>query len=342
MKAVVFHRYGGPEVLQYEEIDTPEIGPDEALIRVRACGLNRLDLMITGGLTPGKAPLPHICGSEVAGEIAQLGENVKGFAPGQRVVVAPYLHDGTCEFCLAGEETTCLNGDILGLRSNGGYAEYVKVPGNSLVGLPENLTFEEGAAQALATLTAWHMLVTKAGIHAGETVLVHSAGSGVGAAAIQIAKLWGAQVIATASTDEKLEKAKELGADEVINYAQQNFYQEVRQLTNKRGVDIVVEHIGQDTWEKSIQSLSRNGRLVICGTTSGSDGRVNLWNLFAKQLMLIGAYGGTRDELQQVLRLTEEGRISPTIDSTYPLEKAAEAQEQLASRQHFGKILLIP
>lgn len=342
MKAVIFREYGGLEVLKYEEVDTPEIGPDEALVRVKATGLNRLDLMIRGGLTPGKAPLPHICGSEVAGEIAQLGKNVKGFAPGQRVVVAPYLHDGTCEFCRAGEETVCLHGDILGLFSNGGYAEYVKVPGNSLMNLPENLTFEEGAAQALATLTAWRMLVTKAGIRAGEVVLVHAAGSGVGAAAIQIAKLWGARVIATASTNTKLEKARDLGADEVINYAEENFYQEVRRMTNKRGADIVVEHIGQDTWERSVASLAREGRLVICGTTSGSDGRINLWNLFAKEIMLIGSYGGTKDELKTVLKLTEEGRLSATIDTSYPLQEAAEAQRRLADREHFGKILLIP
>ncbi len=342
LKAVVFHEYGGLDVLKYEEIATPEIGPDEALIRVRAVGINRLDLIIREGVTPSKVPLPHISGSEVAGEIAQLGENLKGFELGQRVVVAPYLHDGTCEYCRAGEETTCINGDILGLRSNGGYAEYVKVPGNSLVGLPENLTFEEGAAQALATITAWHMLVTKAGVRPGEVVLVHAAGSGVGSAAIQIAKLWGAKVIATASTDAKLQKATELGADEVINYADHNFYQEVRRITEKRGADIVFEHVGQETWERSVASVGRNGRLVIGGTTTGSAGRINLWNLFAKQVMLIGAYGGTKDELKQVLRLTEEGRLSATIDSTFPLEQAAQAQEKLTAREQFGKILLIP
>ncbi len=342
MKAVIFSQYGEPEVLKYEEVDTPEVGPDEVLIRVRACGLNRLDLAVRGGLTPTKAPLPHISGSEVAGEVARVGENVKQFELGQRVVVAPYLHDGTCEYCRAGEETTCINGDILGLRSNGGYAEYVKVPANSLVGLPEALTFEEGAAQALAALSAWHALVSRAGVRPGETVLIHAAGSGVGSAGIQIAKLWGAKVIATASSQEKLDKALELGADEVINYADQNFYQEVRALTNHRGVDVVLEHIGQDTWERSVACVARNGRLVSCGSTSGSDGRITISSLIHRQIMLIGAYGGTKDELRQILRLMEEGRLQATIDSTFPLEEAVAAQKRLTARVQFGKILLIP
>jgi NADPH:quinone reductase-like Zn-dependent oxidoreductase len=342
MKAVVFHEYGGLNVLKYEDVPTPEIGPEEVLIRVRAAGLNRLDLVIRGGLTPAKAPLPHICGSEVAGEIAELGEKVSGFELGQRVVVAPYLHDGTCDYCRAGEEVLCDNGDILGLGWDGGYAEYVKVPANSLVGLPENLTFEEGAAQALSTLTAWRVLVTKAGVRPGEVVLVHSAGSGVGSAAVQIAKLWGAKVIATASTNEKLEKAKEIGADEIINYAEQNFLQEVRRITGRRGVDIVVEHIGQETWERSLSCVGKGGRLVVCGTTSGGDGRLSLSNLLAKEVMVIGSYGGTSDELKQVLRLSEEGRIAPIIDTTFPLHEAAEAQRRLEDRNHFGKVLLIP
>jgi NADPH:quinone reductase-like Zn-dependent oxidoreductase len=342
MKAAIFSEYGGPEVLRIEDRPTPEIGPDEALVRVRAAGLNRLDLMMRAGLTPVKPALPHIGGSEVAGEIAQLGENVKGFSPGQQVVVAPYLHDGTCSYCLAGEETTCQNGDILGLRYDGGHAEYVKVPGNSLVAMPEELTFEEAAAQSFTTITAWHMLVGKAGVRPGETVLVLAAGSGVGVAAIQIAKLWGAQVIATSSRNDNLQKALELGADEVINYADQDFSRAVRQLTNRRGADIVVEHVGQTTWDKSMASVARNGRVVICGTTTGADGGINLSTLFTRQVMVIGSYGGTKDDLKEVLKLTAQGRLQAVIDRTYPLEEIRAAEERLANREQFGKLILTP
>jgi NADPH:quinone reductase-like Zn-dependent oxidoreductase len=342
MKAAIFSEYGGPEVLRIEDRPTPEIGPGEALVRVRAAGLNRLDLMMRAGLTPVKPALPHIGGSEVAGEIAQLGENVKGFSPGQQVVVAPYLHDGTCSYCLAGEETTCQNGDILGLRYDGGHAEYVKVPGNSLVAMPEELTFEEAAAQSFTAITAWHMLVGKAGVRPGETVLVLAAGSGVGVAAIQIAKLWGAQVIATSSRNDNLQKALELGADEVINYVDQDFSRAVRQMTNRRGADIVVEHVGQATWDKSMASVARNGRVVICGTTTGADGGINLSTLFTRQVMVIGSYGGTKDDLKEVLKLTAQGRLEAVIDRTYPLEEIRAAEERLANREQFGKLILTP
>ncbi len=342
MKAAIFSEYGGPEVLTIEDRPVPEIGPDEALVRVRAAGLNRLDLMMRAGLTPVKPTLPHIGGSEVAGEIAQLGQNVKGFSPGQQVVVAPYLHDGTCSYCRAGEETTCQNGDILGLRYDGGHAEYVKVPGNSLVAMPEELTFEEAAAQTFTTITAWHMLVSKAGVRPGETVLVLAAGSGVGVAAIQIAKLWGARVIATSSRNENLQKALELGADEVINYAERDFSRVVRESTERRGVDIVIEHVGQSTWDKSMASVARNGRVVICGTTTGADGGINLATLFTRQVMVIGSYGGTKDDLKEVLKLTAQGRLQAVIDRTYPLEQIKAAEERLANREQFGKIILTP
>ncbi len=339
MKAAIFHEYGEPEVLQIEEVAMPEIGPDEALIRVRAAGLNRLDLMMRDGVTPVKAPLPHIGGSEVAGEITQLGENVRGFSPGQHVVAAPYLFDPASD---PDEEVARLNGDILGLRTNGGHAEYVKVPGNSLVAIPEELTFEEAAALNLATITAWHALVTKAGVRPGEVVLVLSAGSGTGAAAIQIAKLWGAQVIATTSRKENIEKAKELGADHVINYHERDFAREVRSITNRRGADIVIEHVGRDTWSKSMASVARNGRVVVCGTTTGSDASINLSTLLARQTMIIGSYGGTKDDVKDVLKLAAEGRMHAIIDRTYPLDEIRAAHERLAARHQFGKIIIVP
>ena len=342
MKAAIFSEYGGLDVLRIEDRPVPEIGPDEVLIRVRASSLNRLDLLMREGLTPIKPPLPHIGGAEVAGEIARLGADVTGFSEGQRVAVAPYLHDGTCPNCLLGEETTCLNGDILGMRGHGGHAEFVKVPANSLVGIPEALSFEEAAAQTLTTITAWHMLVDKAGVRPGETVLVLSAGSGVGSAAIQIAKLWGANVIATASRNDVLEKAKDLGADEVINYTDYDFAKEVRRLTGRRGVDIVVEHVGKDSWEKSLGSIASNGRIVVGGTTTGGDASLKLSMLFTRQVMILGAYGGTKADLKEVLRLTAEGRLQAVIDQTYPLDQIKVAEERLESRQQFGKLVLVP
>jgi NADPH:quinone reductase-like Zn-dependent oxidoreductase len=342
VRAVVFEQFGGVEQLKLAEVDQPTPDPGEVLVRVRACGLNRLDLLVRSGKTPARVLLPHISGSEVAGEIAELGMGVDGLTVGQRVAIAPYLFCGRCEFCLAGHEEVCLRGDILGLVSQGGYAEYVRAPAASVVPLPDGLDFEAAAAVSLATLTAWHMLVTRARLRPGEDVLVHAAGSGVGSAAIQVAKLAGARVIATAGSAAKLERARALGADAVINYNEQDFLQEVRRLTNRRGVDVVVEHVGQATWEKSVACLTRNGRLVSCGTTSGTEGRLDLWAFFAKQIELIGSYGGTRRELAQVLRLVAEGRLRPVIHQVYALEEAAEAQRVLESRDFFGKLVLRP
>ncbi len=339
MKAAIYHEYGGPEVLQIEDRPMPQIGPDEALVRVRAAALNRLDLMMRAGLTPVKPPLPHIGGSEVAGELAEVGANVRGFSPGQHVAVAPYFLDKVALEENPDEEIARLSGDMLGLQHDGGHAEYVRVPGDSLVAMPEELSFEEAAAQTFTAITAWHMLVSKAGVRPGETVLVLAAGSGLGVAAIQIAKLWGAQVIATSSSNANLEKARELGADEVINYAEQDFAKRVRQITNRRGVDIVVEHVGRDTWDRSMASVARNGRVVIGGTTTGGAASLNLSSLFTRQTMILGAYGGTKEELQEVLRLTADGRLQPVIDRTYPLDDIQAAHERLVSRQHFGKIV---
>jgi NADPH:quinone reductase-like Zn-dependent oxidoreductase len=338
MRAMVFEEYGGPEVLQLKEIPVPEPGADEILIRVRVAGLNRVDLAARQGYI--KVPLPHISGAEVAGEVARLGENVTGFELGEHVVVAPYFLAKQPDDIVLDEETLRISGDLLGLFNQGSYAEYVKVPAYSAVRIPENLTYEEAAAQSLATITAWHMLVSKAGVRPGEKVLVHAAGSGVGAAAVQIAKLWGAFVIATAGRNDKLEKAKELGADEVINYNEQDFLKVILDMTNYRGVDMVVEQIGRDTWEKSVSCVARNGRLVICGATSGSTVQLDLGKLFGKQVMVIGSQGGSKDELEEVLRLTEQGRLKAVIDKVYPLEEARAAQERLANREHFGKILL--
>ncbi len=342
MRAVVIHEHGGPDQLRLEDVPVPAPGPDQVLIRVRACGVNRLDLMVREGRVGAKVKLPHIPGSEVAGELAQVGSQAAGLSEGQRVALAPYLFCGQCEYCLAGEETVCVKGNIVGLTEDGGYAEYVAAPASNVVPLPDRVSYDDAAAVGLAALTAWHMLVERAHVRAGEDVLVLAGGSGVGSAAIQIAKLSGARVIATAGTDEKVKKSLELGADQAINYREQDFLQEVRRLTGKRGVDLVVEHVGSDTWEKSVGCLARNGRLAICGTTSGTEAKLNLWTLFAKQLNLLGSYGGTRGELQTVLRLVAGGRLKAVIDRSLPLERAAEAHQLMEHRQQFGKLVLNP
>ncbi len=340
MRAVIFEEFGAPSVLRLAEVPAPEPGPGEVLVRVSAVGVNRLDLMARQGQV-GKIPLPHISGSEVSGVVASAGPGVR-VPEGLRVAVAPYLFCGRCESCLAGHETVCLQSDILGLRSMGGYAEYVAVPETSLVPIPDTVDDHQAAAVTLSTITAWHMLADKVRIKPGDRVLVWAAGSGVGSAAVQIARIMGAEVIATAGDDAKLARAEQLGARWTINYRTENVVERVREITGKRGVDVVFEHLGQDTMAASVKSLARGGRIVTCGTLTGAQGTVDLWSLFAKELSLIGSYGGTRDNLRQVLSLVGEGRLSAVIDRTYPLAEARSAQERMEARAQFGKILLNP
>ncbi|MBI3989615.1 MAG: zinc-binding dehydrogenase [candidate division NC10 bacterium] len=340
MKAVVFHQQGGLEVLKYEDAPDPKAGPGEVLIRVKACGLNRLDIWVRERL-PG-VPLPHIQGTDVAGEIAEMGPGGEGFHIGQRVVVDPALSCGRCEYCLAGEDNLCLRFKILGYQVNGGYAELVKVPAVNCVPIPDRLPFEEAAAVPVNFLTSWHMLITRARLRAGESLLVQAAGSGIGSVAIQIAKLAGARVIATAGSDEKLKKAKELGADHGINYQKTDFPQEVLKLTNSRGVDVVFEHVGPATFEGSLKSLARGGRLVICGATTGPKADFEIRPFYTKQLSIIGSMVGTKREFLEVIRLVGEGALKPIIDNVYPLKDAAAAQKQMMDRDFFGKLILKP
>ena len=338
MRAVVLHEHGGPEVLRVEKMPEPEIGPLEVLIKVMACGVNHVDIYLRQGIIGANISLPAIPGREVAGEIEEVGELVEGFAPGDRVTVMPRFPCGRCEPCRIGEEGMCLEAESL----PGGYAEYTKAPVSSLLSLPPEVSFDAAASVALSYLTAWHMLISRANLKSGEDVLVHAAGSGVGSGAVQIAKLCGTRVIATASTDEKLAKAKDLGADEVINYARDDFRDAVIGLTEGRGVDVVVEHIGTDTWEKSIDCLAYNGRLVTCGSHTGVYGRLNIHELFIKQISIIGSYLGNRYELAQLLKAVGRGEIVPVIDSVYSLEGAVEAHRAMEERRQFGKLLIKP
>ena len=342
MKATIFKQHGGPEVLEYADVPDPRIRADEVLIEVKACALNHLDIFVRGGLPGIEIPLPHILGNDIAGVVREVGELVTWAKPGDEVMVNPGVSCGHCDACLSGEDNLCREYDIMGYRRNGGYAELVAVPGVNIVPKPPELSWEEAAALPLVTVTAWHMLVTRVNVQPGETVLVHAAGSGVGSIAIQIAKLRGARVITTASTGEKLEKARELGADEAINYTQADWPREVRRLTDRKGVDVVVEHTGAATWPGSISSLKNNGRLVTCGATSGYDARTDLRQVFYRHLNILGSFMGSKAELLEALKFVREGKIRAVVDRVLPLSEARQAHEVIENRAQFGKVVLKP
>jgi NADPH:quinone reductase-like Zn-dependent oxidoreductase len=340
VKAILFRQHGGPEVLQYVDVPDPEPRPNEVLVRVRACALNHLDLWVRGGLPNIPIPLPHIPGSDIAGEIARIGAEVTTVRVGQKVVLAPLVSCGKCPACLAGFDNQCRAATNLGYMIDGGCADFVRAPEVNCLPYPENLSFEEAAAIPLVFQTAWHMLISRAQLQPGETVLILGAGSGVGSAAIQIAKFFGAQVIATAGSDAKLEKARQLGADHVVNHKTQKTRDEVRRITNKRGVSVVFEHVGTATWDDSLASLALAGRLVTCGNTTGYDAKLDLRFLFSRQLSLLGSYMGVKSELHTVMKLVSAGHLKPVVDRVFPLQDAAAAHAYLESGQQFGKVVL--
>lgn len=341
MRAAIFHKRGGIENLVVEEVPTPTPGPGEALVKVRACGLNHLDLFAREGSHGVHAPLPHIGGLEPAGQIAALGPEVTGWQPGDRVLVGSAITCGACEFCRGGNDNLCARRKVIGIHVAGGLAEYIKVPASILVRIPDTLSWIQAAAAPTAFGTAWHMLVSRAALRPGEWVLVHAAGSNVGVAGIQIAKYLGATVIATASTDEKLAKAKELGADFTINYAQANFSHGVMQLTDQRGVEVVFEHVGTTTWERSIACLRPLGRLVTCGSTTGRYGQTDLWSVFWKQVSILGSFAFSSTEFRAVWELLAQGRFHPVIDRCFPLAEIVAAQQYLQERKQFGKVVVV-
>jgi len=340
MKAIVFNHHGGPDVLKCTDAPDPVIHPNEVLVRVKACALNHLDLWVRRGIPGVPIPLPHIPGSDISGEIAQIGAEVSTVRVGQQVVLTPLVSCGKCAACVAGLDNHCRQATNLGYMIDGGCAEFVRAPEVNCLPYPENLSFEEAASIPLVFQTAWHMLLARAELRPGEDVLVLGAGSGVGSAAIQIAKFFGARVIATAGTDEKLQKAKQLGADYLINHKKQKIRDEVRRLTNKRGVDVVFEHVGTSTWDDSLASLAAGGRLVTCGATTGYDAKVDLRFLFTRQLSLLGSYMGTKSELQTVMKLVAAGKLKPIVDRVFPLAEAAAAHAYLESSSQFGKVVL--
>jgi NADPH:quinone reductase-like Zn-dependent oxidoreductase len=340
VKAIVFHEFGGSDKLRYEDVSEPNVGEGEALIRVMACALNHLDIWARNGTRRERIPLPHISGSDISGEIARIGNKSLGHKVGDKVLIAPGVSCRICEYCSNGWDSLCEQYKIIGYETQGGYAEYVSVPVENLLDIPNGLNFEQAASVPLVFLTAWHMLLTRAHLTPGETVLVWGAGSGVGSAAIQISKLLSCKVIAIAGNNQKLEKAKELGADWTINHETEDVPEQVKQYTNGHKADVVFDHVGQATWEKSMRSMAPAGRLVNCGVTSGGKTEIDIRYIFVKQFSLLGSYMGGRGELLKVLSFFEDGRLQPVVDSIFPLKDAAQAQERMEHSDHFGKIVL--
>jgi NADPH:quinone reductase-like Zn-dependent oxidoreductase len=342
MKAVRFHEHGGLEVLKYEETHAPKIQPNEVLVKVKACALNHLDLWLRMGVRAWALSMPHIVGSDISGEVVGIGALVTRFKPGDRVLLSPGISCGQCEMCFKGLDSACRAFTIFGVMVDGGYAEYVKSPEANVIPIPGGLSFDEAAAVPLVFTTAWHMLFARAELRPGEEVLVIGAGSGVGSAAIQIAKLVGARVIATAGADWKLEKARALGADEVINHTSHSIADEVKRLTAKRGVDVIVDHVGTTVWDACFESLATYGRFVTCGTTTGAELKLNAQLLYGRQRTILGSFMGGKGELMDALKLIGARKMKAVIDSSFPLEEAAAAQKKMESREFFGKILLHP
>jgi NADPH:quinone reductase-like Zn-dependent oxidoreductase len=342
MNAIVINRHGGPEVLEPATLPDLRPGPGEVAVRVRACALNHLDLWTRRGLPGQSVRFPHVLGNDVAGEILALGTPVDGLAVGQRVMLSPGTSCGRCVMCLSGEDSSCRRYRILGYQLPGGYAEQVLCPAANVIPIPDHVAFEAAAAFPLVFLTAWRMLVTRARVRPGEDVLVWAAGSGVGMAAVQVAKLFGARVIATAGRADKLALARALGADEVLHHHEADVPAEVRRLTGRKGVEVVVEHVGEATWERSILSLAQGGRLATCGATTGPRGHTDLRHLFSKQLTVMGSYMGSKAELLHAAPHFFAGRLRPVVHVTLPLAEARHAHELMEASEHFGKIVLRP
>lgn len=339
MQAVVLREHGGPEVLGLEEVPTPEPGPGEVRVRIRAVALNHLDIWVRRGGPAFKLEYPHRLGSDIVGEIDAVGPGAAGQV-GAKVVVQPGLSCMRCAACLGGHDNLCRWYRILGENAQGGYAEYIVVPAVNIAPYPERLDWAHAAAGILTMLTAWQMVVHKARVAPGETVLVQGAGSGVGVAAIQMAKLYGARVIATAGTDDKCARALKLGADHAVNYATGDFVAEAKKLTGKAGVDSVIEHVGGETFAASIRAVRSGGRVVTCGATAGFHPAIDLRHIFFRQVEVLGSTMGSKADLLAVLGHVAAGRLEPIVHEVLPLARAADGHRVLEERRAFGKVVL--
>ena len=338
MKAAVIRKHGEADVLENLEWPDPKPGPGEVLVRVRACALNRRDIWVRRGLRDKR--LPNILGTDVAGEVAALGRGVQGLTVGAKVILYPVLICGRCAFCRSGDENACEEIKVLGAAVDGGYAELIAVPEQNVFSMPEGATFSEAASIPVVFLTAWHMLVTRCRVRPGEAVLVMGGSSGIGSAAIQIARLFGATVIATARSDDKRQRCRDLGADHALDHGKQPIAEEARRLTDGRGADVVFEHVGTATWTESLKALARKGRLAICGQTTGNEVTLDLMRFFAQNQTIHGTFIGTRAEFYELLQLFSARRLRTVVDRVFPLAEAAQAHRRMERREHFGKIVL--
>lgn len=342
MKAVVFHEFGGVDVLRLEDLPDPQPGPGEVLVDVAGCALNHLDVDVREGVSRFPVEPPFVLGVEVVGRIAALGEGVEGWQVGERVM--PFLMDtcGSCRYCRTGRESMCLEAGFISFSTSGGYAEQLVCSVGHLMRVPDEISDEDAAALQIAFGTAWHMLFTRGGLKPGETVMINSVGSGIGSAAVQLAHMAGATVIGNASSDEKLARAAELGMDHGINHATQDVAAEVMRLTGDRGVELVYEHVGGELFQKGLESLAKDGRLVICGGHSGEVVPFDIIPFFRGQHSVIGSFVYTRPEVETCLELARRGKIRPLVHKTFPLAEAGEAMAMMERREHFGKIVLTP
>ncbi|MFC7046826.1 zinc-binding dehydrogenase [Halobacteriaceae archaeon GCM10025711] len=342
MKAVQFSEHGGRDVIEYGEFPDPEPDRNEVLVDVKAGALNHLDVWTRKGLPGVDLEMPHIPGSDGAGVVAEVGDDVTRFEAGDHVALAAGRFCGECEFCRAGEHSQCASYHIIGEHVRGVHSEYAAVPEENLIPVPDHVDWETAAASTLVFQTAWRMLMSRAEVEPGEKVLVLGASGGVGHAAVQIADYAGAEVYATGSTQEKLDHAADLGADHVINYEEENFADVVREMTGKRGVDVVVDHVGGPTWQDSLKSLAKGGRVVTCGATGGGTPETNINRIFWNQLTVLGSTMGSLGDIDDVMPLVWDGTFQPAIREVLPMSEAARAHEMLEEREGFGKVVVVP
>ncbi len=340
MKAIYYNEHGGRDVLTYGDVDDPVAGPGEGVVDIRAAALNHIDLFLRRGLPGLKIPLPHIPGCDAAGVVSALGEGVTGLSVGERVLVNPSISCGHCEFCDRGDASLCTTYTLIGETTRGTCCEKISIPARNAIPLEESMSFEEAASIPLVFLTAWRMMISRGRVSPGEDVLILGASAGVGIAAIQIAKHAGARVMAAASTGEKLDLCRELGADVLINYAEEDFVRRVRKETDKRGADVVVDYIGRETWVKSLKCLVGGGRLLTCGATTGYDPQIDLRHVFYRQLEIIGSTMGGLNDLLKPLRLIESGKMRAVVGATFDLEQTADAHRLMEERRSLGKIVI--
>ena len=340
MKALAFNEFGGPDKLRLQDVPDPKAGANEVIVRVHACALNHLDLFVREGIPALKTPLPFWTGCDIAGEIAELGPDVTGLKVGDRVCVNPNLTCGRCEFCVQGEDSMCVRYGILGEHVPGGLAELVKVRAENVLPLPAHVSYEDAASFILTNMTAWRMVVTQGRVRPGQDVLILGVGGGVSSTAVQIAKLCGARVLVTSSSDAKLERARNVGADVLINYSKEDWPKVVFEQTGRHGVDVVIENVGAATWKQSLRALKKGGRLVTCGATTGPIGETDIRIVFWNQISIIGSTMANRKEFHDVMRLFFAGRLRAIVDEVVPLKDGAAAQQRLAEGKQFGKIVL--